>query len=869
MKFDTSTMQAESVLQEEGTLPPNADLPDKMQAVFYREGVRLLNVVSSLGLEKTKAFYELDKGLQDLKRFTYNVGFAGEQSCGKSTVINSLIQYPLMPTCRLATTSKVVRLMYGEKIRIIATDDETQKRVLDIDCSAISEEQFRLLKEYAVMANSLMIIETLQYFTSKDLVEEKPTAQDLEMERSDPKHVAALLLILLSVYVGEDFKCNKANRKRVMDQRFKLLRFFGIPEKAVNYSVMVQWNCDLLRSGLLITDLPGLGAVADGGVVNGKQLKGHADITREAIKSVDAMVFLAVGEMHGVALDAIREMLSSTKLKEVVNKGNRIIPVLNKADMIRGERGRSTVLNSYVDILANANVQKKQEDIRLYSAIFGEYAFEGIDFTRTQFYLAQQEEMRNALQMVLGDELSEDDMQEKVINGLKKKLKGKYDTSGIEELKEFFRTICIQRGKYERELSVLSSIRQLISSTLLPARTMAANYQALCNISNEVTIEVSQKLQAEILEMMGTAVRELDYSIEKVVRRMSAAESMVNQAPVYYENAFEVSLQEYKERNKEIADRFELFMYSARIDVVPSSNYDTYQELLKQIKIMSVDLTNVNRQYEKALQFVTDEVDGIYEAALDNLRNFKGKFPERIQQIVSTHKIDENEASIQEPLNMLQNNLIQFLDAQLEEVGQTMKGRRANLTDAGNDAINEIIDLNSKAVKAYTEPIINSMSDLIHGGVVFKSRDYLTIDGDDGLMKKLNELSLSTNDRKTIKSDVEFTGAERINNHLDAWCKEAEDDVKSVYVTMADQMKKLLDNTVGSLSGTADDNKAYYKKVKEQADCLEQAARTFRDQAQPLVDEMIAETNEADWKRYGSNLLAGIVKKEENDEIDG
>ena len=93
--------------------------------------------------------------------------------------------------------------------------------------------------------------------------------------------------------------------------------------------------------------------------------------------------------------------------------------------------------------------------------------------------------------------------------------------------------------------------------------------------------------------------------------------------------------------------------------------------------------------------------------------------------------------------------------------------------------------------------------------------------------------------------------------------------MKSVYVTMADQMKKLLDNTVGSLSGTADDNKAYYKKVKEQADCLEQAARTFRDQAQPLVDEMIAETNEADWKRYGSNLLEGIVKKGKNDEIDG
>lgn len=869
MKFDTSTMQTESVLQEERALPPNADLSDKMQSVFYCEGVRMLNVVSNLEMEKTKAYLDLEKNLRELKRFTYNVGFAGEQSCGKSTVINSLIQYPLMPTCRLATTSKVVRLMYGEKIRVIATDDETQTRVLDLDCSAVSEEQFQLLKEYAAMANSLMIIETLQYFTGKDLVDEKLNAQDLQMQREDPKHVAVLLLILLSVYVGEDFKCNKENRQKVMDQRFRLLQFFGIPKQSVNYSVMVQWDCELLQSGLLITDLPGLGAVADGGMVNGKQLKGHSDITREAIKSVDAMVFLAVGEMHGVALDAIREMLSSTKLKEVVNKGNRIIPVLNKADMIRGERGRSTVLNSYVDILANANVQKKPEDIRLYSAIFGEYAFKGIDFTRTQFYLAQQGEMRKTMEMLLGDEMSEEDIQEKVVSSLKKALKEKYDTSGIEELKEFFRTICIQRGKYERELSVLSSIRHLISSTLLSARTMEANYKALCNISDEVAVAVSQELQAEILEMMGTAVRELDGSIEKAVKRMAAAEDMVNQAPVYYENAFDTSLQEYKARNREIAGRFDLFLFSARIDVIPGRNYDTYQELLRQIKIMSVDLTSVNRQYEKALQFVTDEIDGIYEAALENLEKFRKKFPERIQRIVSAHKIDEDKEDIRLPLNTLQDNLINFLDVQLQEIGQTMEGRKANLTDAGNDAINEIINLNSKAVAAYTQPIINGMSDLIHGGAVFKSRDYLTIDGDDGLIKKLDELDLSTNDRKTIKSDVEFTGANRINNHLDAWCKEAEDDVKSVYVTMSDQIKKLLDSTVGSLSGTAAENETYYEKVKLQADSLEKAAREFRKKAQPLVDETAARTSENEWQRYRENLLEGIVKKEENDEIKG
>ena len=148
---------------------------------------------------------------------------------------------------------------------------------------------------------------------------------------------------------------------------------------------------------------------------------------------------------------------------------------------------------------------------------------------------------------------------------------------------------------------------------------------------------------------------------------------------------------------------------------------------------------------------------------------------------------------------------------------------------------NEIINLNSKAVAAYTQPIINGMSDLIHGGAVFKSRDYLTIDGDDGLIKKLDELDLSTNDRKTIKSDVEFTGANRINNHLDAWCKEAEDDVKSVYVTMSDQIKKLLDSTVGSLSGTAAENETYAKYSPE-------LLKLFKNHTE-LINELVGKSD--------------------------
>ena len=153
--------------------------------------------------QDSKETYEaVKKSLQDLKMFYYNIGFAGEQSGGKSTVINSLIRYPLMSTCNLTTTCASTKLIYGNKVRITVNDDDTKKRILDIDCANLGRVHIQKLKEYACAVTQVAVIENIQYFTPKDIFNESPIKVEdlLYFDEKDPKHIAVFMMILLTVY---------------------------------------------------------------------------------------------------------------------------------------------------------------------------------------------------------------------------------------------------------------------------------------------------------------------------------------------------------------------------------------------------------------------------------------------------------------------------------------------------------------------------------------------------------------------------------------------------------------------------------------------------------------------------------------------
>lgn len=874
MKFELTTEKKQSETFEKSDSGKNensADMTaqgqeaiDVLQAAFYNSAKKIIH-----GLEKENAvkqdnkesYQDVVKSLQDLKTFHYNVGFAGEQSCGKSTVINSLIGYPLMSTCNLTTTCVSTKLVYGEIIRVVVNDDDTKKKVLDVECGKLGKEHIRKLKEYACAVMPVSIIENLQYFTDKNIFEDSNVkVEDLVyFDDKNPKHIAVLVLVLLTVYVGQNNSKMKANEKAVNDKREQILTFFGFPAETLNYSVQIQWDCDLLKCGMVITDLPGLGALAAEREIGGKLLKSHDNITIEAIQACDSMTFLVDETVRDVGTAALKEMLSSAKLKDVVNKGERIIPVLNKADRLDGTAQINSTVSKVLSLLESANVTKKKEDIWLYSAIAGEYAYQDIPFEQTiynKLNFKKQYDVMHEEYVDMG--ITDDEMiRKKISSSMNKKLQKAFEESGIEELLQFFRLTYIQKGKYEHTKTSVLAMRRLLLDIVAPLEALVKNYEAMGHLAGDVIDRLlSKELEDDIRAPLSKAI---DRASNARVN-LDLPKATIDSIPMEYSVMFENALKEYREQNLEIVKSFSLFVYSARVDQKGSENYKLYQKLLNQCNHMTFDIAAVNKKYMLVLQSVTMEIENIYEHALGVLKELQGDYPEKLQTAFESYERNCNgDEDILKPLEALKKTLITYVSKQIDAIEDSMKCSQEELTAAGNRAVNSIIRFNTDIVDKYTQSVTSQVKDAIHGGAIFSSRDYLLIDGPGGLKELFNNLSLSQADADYIGREVRDIGVINITNHLDEWTEDARDRVQYPFRSLDKQVKNLIRDTADNLKEMADGSHNAGQEIRSLLESVNKSMNEFREEVQSAYDQAIENTDDAVLQQYKGDIFRGIV----------
>lgn len=837
---------------------------DVLQAAFYNSAKKIIH-----GLEKENAvkqdnkesYQDVVKSLQDLKTFHYNVGFAGEQSCGKSTVINSLIGYPLMSTCNLTTTCVSTKLVYGEIIRIVVNDDDTKKKVLDVECGKLGKEHIRKLKEYACAVMPVSIIENLQYFTDKNIFEDSNVkVEDLVyFDDKNPKHIAVLVLVLLTVYVGQNNSKMKANEKAVNDKREQILTFFGFPAETLNYSVQIQWDCDLLKCGMVITDLPGLGALAAEREIDGKVLKSHDNITIEAIQACDSMTFLVDETVRDVGTAALKEMLSSAKLKDVVNKGERIIPVLNKADRLDGAAQINSTISKVLSLLESANVTKKKEDIWLYSAIAGEYAYQDIPFEQTiynKINFKKQYDVMHEEYVDMG--ITDDDMiRKKISSSMNKKLQKAFEQSGIEELLQFFRLTYIQKGKYEHTKTSVLAMRRLLLDIVAPLEALVKNYEAMSHLAGDVVDRLlSKELEDDIRAPLSKAI---DRASNARVN-LDLPKATIDSIPMEYSVMFQNALKDYKEQNLEIVNSFSLFVFSARVDQKNSDNYKLYQKLLERCNHMTFDIAAVNKKYMLVLQSVTMEIEKIYEHALGVLKELQGDYPEKLQTAFESYERNCNgDEDILKPLEALKKTLITYVSKQIDAIEDSMKCSQEELTAAGNRAVNSIIRFNTDIIDKYTQSVTSQVKNAIHGGAVFSSRDYLLIEGPGGLKELFNNLSLSRSDSDYIEREVRDIGVINITNHLDEWIEDAKDRVQYPFRQLDKQVKNLIRDTADNLKGMADGSHNAGQEIRSLLESVNKSMNEFKEEVQFAYDQAIEKTDDAVLQQYKGDIFRGIV----------
>lgn len=842
------------------------DIASKLQTDIVNNGVRTLSLLRSDNLidkSQSKGAENTAKSLEELRNFYYNIGFAGGQSCGKSTMINAMIQYPLMPTCMQATTCTPVEIVYSENIRVIVKDVKLDKIIMDYDCMKTSPEDFEKLVKYTSALSSLGAIENLQYFTDVCVADavDGIKASELDMTYSDPRHVVVLFMLLLTVYVNQNLEQLDENNVRLIARRDETLKYFGIGKENVNLSITIQWNCPLLKAGLKIIDLPGLGSNAgDIELKNGDVLMGHDTITKEAIKITDTMVVLNDPKVTGEAMPAIEAMISNLALREAVNPGKSIIPVLNKIDMCRGELDRKRALADFTNMLVNAGIDKTPDDIKCCSSIYGEYDYlECKNYARTLYFIEDVMKRRKR-------GWSEEKISEHIENSIDD-LKYEYKNSGISEIREFFRSGFVERGKYEKSFTAMAALKAL-------EKNIAAHYKFQIKTIEDFSSASGQLVEVELGHLEEDAnipiqnfIKKISDNVENKQKKASILSGLVDESVSAYIEAFREALDDYIKRNKKLAEKLETSLLphhwkDARVD--EGTNASVYRELKKECVTFNVSLSDVNSKFAKALKYCDNDIEEIYSEAVVLLRDFVAGYKEELQKKVSEYSARLDDTTIQ-----MLNSMVDNVSDYTADVIQTAEGHiercKKQFKDIEEDVIQAIMVHNATYIKIHADFLMQKVTS-IEAGWLFASHEWIKVNGDGGLLSRLEATHLTSADKTNIENEMRNTYYTQIVSPMNQWYTGAATNINEIFVDLQKNIIGLFNDTRAAIEKGAEGREDDIKKMKHQLALATTHFTKMKDAILPSVTEAVSLPENQEYKLICRDW---IIIPEVEEDVDG
>lgn len=848
--------------QEKAEPPKTMEQPgktavDQFHAAVYNAGTKALSMLDANELTKGLEIdrrKDVEETIRQLGAFRYNIGFAGPQSCGKSSLINAIIRYPLMPTCNLSTTCTPVELIYGKEIRIIVKDEDRKgKIVFDRKCGSISQADFDKLTDYSCKVMSIAIIENLQFFCDSSLFDQtKELKQHLHMDRSDPRQVALLLLILFTVYAHQNNKDSNKVELELNALRLKTLTYFGIPQSTVNCDVVVQWNNPLLASGLMITDLPGLGSVAKDKKEDNVIIKGHDTITKEAVLRTDTMAFLSEPLVMADALPALQTMVSNASIRDAVSVEERIVPIMNKADLLMGAQ-KETAINSFRSMMRNAGANMDNRKVWETSSFCGEYAYEGLDVKRS-FYVQRE------LFKLVEDGCSQDEIDDEIPSILRKMKRG-YEKSGVNELREFFRSAFIGRGKYQKSFFAVTALRALALDMIMPLQTTIDSNMTLAQANGQFASEALAYLEKAAITSLDSNYQNANLdTTDRAEEHMEIVGPMISAAASKYESAFSEAVENYAKCLMDIANGFVLTLIGignrARVDSGDPHNHELYQNLLKKSATLKVDLTEVNKIHANALRYCSNTTTGIYENARNKLIMFQREYPWIMKDCVEAYR-GKAAPDVIALMEGLLPSLQQYVAAKIVTADTAIQTLKSNFQVVADQLAREIVDLNDELISVLLG-MIQEKLETVQGGW-FTSKEFLVIDGTNGLKATIRNLSLTKDDYERVHSLISRKGADTITNKVRGWYGQAVQDCNFIMTSIVLDFMKQFSEMKAMLEQKKQGLESSIERSKETLKILNEIFSQMQKDIQPQLDRMLELEKKQDSPLKG-DLFEGLLK---------
>ncbi|MBR5428361.1 MAG: dynamin family protein [Clostridia bacterium] len=282
----------------------------------------------------------------------------GAVSGGKSSFLNVICRYPILPAAKTTTSTCPVEIRY--------TDKEADERIevcslssKDAALSADSIKTFRkqrfdneLFAELLLYARMLVDKHVLRVTDTLDFFKKEDKDGGTILNPDTWRHTMFLLMLLLDTYVHQDKQGMGAlsqDFEEVNIRRNRFLEQFGIP-KDEDYGIRLFWHSEDIPRDTVLVDLPGTGSAT---VDNEKQIT-HDKLVARYTARASSLIFLfnENATIESVAQNNLDSFIETNKPRM---SPTRLILVMNKADMLGNNDSVATTLNNFRQDFAKYN----------------------------------------------------------------------------------------------------------------------------------------------------------------------------------------------------------------------------------------------------------------------------------------------------------------------------------------------------------------------------------------------------------------------------------------------------------------------------------------------------------------------------------
>lgn len=283
------------------------------------------NIITELEASKKEgdqaianAIHALKDILSSEKRQEVLLALLGEMSSGKTSLVNAALGYPLFPVAKVTTSACPVEICYGKQFKLqVFTLNQDKESVLFTfeDAAMLKLEDRQALLNYVrkCVTSKILVCENFDYY-----FDIRKGQADLD----NTLHCAQLLIALLNGYVGQDYENVSESRQSLIQERKQLFQDILGFSADTGIGIRIWIASDILKHGLTLVDLPGLGS----------DTKTHTKITTSYINRAHCCVMLFGLDGNAADNRAALELMQNYEIMRFPGKSNRFILAINKCD---------------------------------------------------------------------------------------------------------------------------------------------------------------------------------------------------------------------------------------------------------------------------------------------------------------------------------------------------------------------------------------------------------------------------------------------------------------------------------------------------------------------------------------------------------